>query len=275
MAVQTSFSRYSIAPKPGFDSDQGRGYIREGQNRTGADLDVGLAVKQDASHDSGVLALAASSDPVVGFTMNDQGRNPNGATTSAYPALRMLPVKCEGALWAQCDQDMKPGDKVFVRFAASANAQTGAIGSVRKDPDGVAQVSTGTPTAVNSQVYVVRVGFDGLDAGTRPASYEFEYQGDGSATATEIVTGLKAAMAADAAFTARVVATGTTTLILTGQVAGEAFTVTSPGDGAISWAATTPPAPSARRLKGARVLSSGTAANGAVELYVSAAAESP
>lgn len=276
MAVQTTFKRYSTGNVPGFDSDQGRGYNREATNKTGSDIDVGVAFKQSSSVDSGALALTAATEPVIGFSLNDQGRNPNGLTTGAYKDKQMFPIKCEGAFFAQCDQDMKPGDKVFVRFAASANAQVGVVGSVRKDPDGVAQVTTLTPTATSNAVYVARVDFDGEAAGTKRKAYEFEYQADGSATATEIVTGFKAAMAADPEFTARVVATGTTTLVLTGQTTGEAFTVTSAGDGAFASITTgTPPAPSARRLKGARVLTSGTAASGAVEIYFSATAESP
>jgi hypothetical protein len=272
MAVQTSFNRYSTGAKPGFDSDQGRGYQREAQNKTGADVDVGVAFAQHSSVDSGAVALSSASQPVIGFSMNDQGRNPNGLTTAAYADTKMFPIKCEGALYVQCDQDMKPGDAVYVRFNATSGSGTGpsanVVGSVRKDADGVASVWTGTPTATNSLVYVQRVKF-------ADESYVFEYQADGTATAAEIVTGFKTVMAADAAFTARVVATGTNTLILTGQVAGETFTPNSEGDGAMAWVNTTPPAAKARKLKGARVLSSGTAASGVVEIYFSAAAESP
>ena len=56
-------------------------------------------------------------------------------------------------------------------------------------------------------------------------------------------------MAANASFTARVVATGTTTLILTGQVAGEDFLVDDAGPGAFaSIVDTTPAAPDARAI---------------------------
>ncbi len=142
---------------------------------------------------------------------------------------------------------MAVGDNVYVRFTTNGTGKL-QLGAIRNDADGVAQVSTGTPTASqDSTVFTVRVGF-------ADASYTFEYTSDGSMTATEVADGLRAAMAADLAFTARVVATGTATLILTGQVAGEAFTPTTSGAGAVTWAATTPPAAHCRRVKGARVL---------------------
>lgn len=275
MSVQTTYGRYFKARIPGQESDAARTYKREALNKSSADLDVGIGVIQDTTTDSGVNVPSTATQPLVGIVLNDFGRNPNGLTTGAYAQNKMAPMLCEGPVTVQIDQDCKPSDKVFVRFAASANAQVGVVGSFRKDSDGVAQVSTGTPTAgQNSTIFLIRVKFDGKAQGTRPETYAFEYVSDSSMTATEAVTGFKTVMAADAAFTARVVATGTTTLILTGQVAGEAFTVTSEGDGAITWAATTPPAPTARYVP-ARWLSTGKATDAVGEIYFSAAHETP
>ena len=74
------------------------------------------------------------------------------------------------------------------------------------------QVTTITPTAVNSAVYTVTIN-----------GVEFEFTADGSATASEIVTGLIALINAG---TEPVTASGTTTLILTSDSAGLGFSVT-------------------------------------------------
>ena len=74
----------------------------------------------------------------------------------------------------------------------------------------IAQIITVTPTAVNSATYSVTI--DGVD---------YEFIADASATDAEIVTGLIAAINADADCV--VTASGTTTLILTADVAGNGF----------------------------------------------------
>jgi hypothetical protein len=290
MAIQTSYSRYFKSRLPGWESDTGRSYKREATNKSGSDLDVGIGVIQYSGLDSGVNAISAVGQPLVGIILNDFGRNPNGLTTGAFKSLAMAPMLCEGAINVQCDQVCQPGDPVFVRIAASGSGKLGIVGSFRKDADGVAQVSTVTPTAANATIYVLRVEFPNAggetNAGTVPDVYEFEFLSDGSATATKVVTGFKTVMAADAAFSARVVASGTATLVLTGQVAGESFTVAPEGDGVMSVAPTTPPAATARKVKGARWLSTsviglsttdaaGSTSGGTGEIYFSAAAESP
>lgn len=74
----------------------------------------------------------------------------------------------------------------------------------------IAQVVTITPTAVNSTSYTVTV--DGVD---------YVFVSDASATASEIVAGLLAAINADS--NAVVTASGTVTLIITADVAGQGF----------------------------------------------------
>ena len=89
---------------------------------------------------------------------------------------------------------------------------------------GAAQVTTLTPTVTNSVVY-------GLQVLVNHHLYRYNFTSDGSATDAEIVTGLRALIDADAVFSALVVSTGTTTIILTGQVAGMRFDVVEAGDG--------------------------------------------
>ena len=89
---------------------------------------------------------------------------------------------------------------------------------------GAAQVTTLTPTVTNSVVY-------GLQVLVQGHLYRYNFTSDGSAADTEIVTGLRALIDADLVFSALVVSTGTTTIILTGQVAGMRFDVVEAGDG--------------------------------------------
>lgn len=273
---QTSYSRKFVNAFAGMLGDSGPRYIQTRINGSGSDLPAGIGVKDTTTEQNSDVPSAAT-DALSGIIVNTFARDPGtGSTalsgTAAIKSGNEMNVLSEGTIFVKPEQTVAIGDLPFVRFATSANTPSlTQKGSFRKDADGAAQVSTGTPTATNSLVYVVRVAFDGKAQGSRPATYEFEYQADASATAAEIVTGLKAVMAADSAFTARVVATGTTTLILTAQTAGEAFTVNSEGDGGISWAATTPPAATARAVKGARFLKPSDSTTGVALMYFSAA----
>lgn len=74
----------------------------------------------------------------------------------------------------------------------------------------VAQIDTITPTAINNTHYIVTI--DGTD---------YDYLSDGSATVAEIVAGLLALINAD--INAPCTATGSTTLILTANAAGDGF----------------------------------------------------
>jgi hypothetical protein len=84
---------------------------------------------------------------------------------------------------------------------------------VGKRAANVAQVETITPTAVDNTTYSVTIN------GT-----VHTFLSDGSATAAEIVAGLSAAINTGAE-AAKVTATGSTTLIITSDVAGQGFSV--------------------------------------------------
>lgn len=146
----------------------------------------------------------------------------------------------KGPVFVLVEEDVTQGDQAYVRYAnavASQNAlylatSGGAAnqkGAFRKSPDGTAQVATLTPTAVNATIYIVQIQNE-----TGRVIAVGEYLSDGSATATEIVTGLKAALGT----VAGVALSGTATLIVTASVAGIPFTVTSIGDGVLTNVAT-------------------------------------
>lgn len=85
----------------------------------------------------------------------------------------------------------------------------------------VAQVETLTPTVANAAVYLVTI--NGTD---------YEFTSDADATASEIVAGLLALINADTA--CKMTASGTTTLILTADNAGESNAVSASGNLAIA-----------------------------------------
>lgn len=144
----------------------------------------------------------------------------------------------QGRIWVPTIGAVTAGGGAFLIHT------TADFGSWRADAGGVAEVSTLTPNPiVNSVVYTVDVHIGEED-------FHFETLADASATATEICDGIRAAMALDATFTALVVATGTTTLILTGQNIGQQLDVVSSGEGLFDIVETTPPATAAQLVKG-------------------------
>lgn len=99
-----------------------------------------------------------------------------------------------------------PFGRVLVRASGADEAAKLPIAT-----DGVAQVETLTPTAQNTTRYAVFIN-----------GVEYAYTSDADATAAEIVTGLSSAINGG---TVPVTASGSTTLILTADVAGDSFTI--------------------------------------------------
>lgn len=270
---QTSYSRYFVNAFAGMLADTGYSYTQSRVNGESINVPAGIGMKEGSTEGTALLPTALTSK-LAGITVNSMQRNPGDAVSTLVGTDAFLPgnemnLMTEGAIFVKSEQAVVVGNDVFCRFATSVN--TGSLtqkGSFRKDADGVAQVTTGTPTATNSAVYVIRMEVS--DTQGRLKTYTFEYQADGSATATEIVTGFKTVMAADTAFSAYVTATGTTTLVLTGASAGIAFTAQSEGDGAVAFAATTPAAATAFSVRGARWLKASDATSSCAVLYFSA-----
>lgn len=115
------------------------------------------------------------------------------------------------------------------QMANAIFSQTPKPASLRiiKRTANTAQVNTLTPTAADATVFAVTI--DGV---------QYSFTSGVGATATSIVTGLKAAIAADP--TCRMTSSGTTTLILTSNTPGWASTVASTGAGVLTNVATTP-----------------------------------
>lgn len=185
----------------------------------------------DSDEDSigGILIRPVGSYPGIDPSSTLTPTDPN--QPDLLPAPGLGAVAYEGAIAMRNVGSVAaaPGGQVHVVISVAGGQQ---LGQARADQDGgVAKVITATPTAANDTTYVLTVSF--------PDNQEFNYTvlSDGSGTATEINDDFRTLMAADAVFTARVVATGTATLILTAQALGEDFTVTDSGPGA--WASIT------------------------------------
>lgn len=176
-------------------------------------------------------------------TEDGEAKYPHGSVINALRSGRIHAL-VEGSI-------TKDGD-VFVRH--TPNGSNDQRGAMRADRDGVAQVDTITPTAVNSATY--NLSIDGR---------AFAMTADGSATAAEIVTAFTALINADT--DAPVVASGTSTLILTAKSAGVPFH-TSVGAN-LSRAATTDNVARAAKLAGAKFKSS--AVNGCALVQLSLA----
>jgi len=105
------------------------------------------------------------------------------------------------------------------------------------DTGSTQQVATGTPTAVNSTLYQVRLDVDKTGTGAWK-SYVLGYVSDASATAQEICDGLRTDLALIDDLSGVVAGSGSTTLVLTGGH-GVLFEAANIGVGVIAFAATT------------------------------------
>lgn len=177
---------------------------------------------------------------LAGLTLRDISQvrpfDTSAAAVNAYPTGEMMGVREEGdAAVLNVGPAAALGDEVHVVISTAGGD---ALGEARADRQGVAHIVTATPTVANTTPYSLQVSIaaqDGLPELTRT----FAITSDGTATDVEINDALRAQMAADAEFTARVVASGTTTLVLTGQDPGVSFTVLDVQEGAGDWTSIT------------------------------------
>lgn len=256
MAVDlTDYSETLARGIEGQIADSGPKRVDSLVNEEASAVPYGRGVKRGTANDQFLLPAAAA-DEVVGVLVHthvSEDLTDDGIATKEPGNVMRV-----GRLFVKPEQAVSPSDKVFVRHTAGGAGET--KGRLRKDNDGVAQVTTVTPTAANSTLYTLNVFVDGK-------LFSFQVTSDASATATEICDAFRTAMAADSAFTALVTGSGTATLILTGVNTGKAFQVTdggSPGDLAV--AETTPASTKATELVGAKWRSTTTAADEIAEL---------
>jgi len=206
---------------------------RDAHSRTrvniAADMNFGRGVSVGAADDEVLLptGVATAFRGITRFSHTGSG----STTATGIPQNMPASILTKGRIRVIAEEAVTPASQVFMRYQ-NAGASPEGIGRFTGTEDAaVAKVVTATVTAVNDTDYQLTIHF--------PDNEEFVYDvtGDASATATEINDDFRTKMAADAGFTARVVATGTTTLILTGQLVGEDFLVNDSGPG--DWASIT------------------------------------
>lgn len=222
-------------------------------NGAAAAQGFGIMVKRDAVNPEDQFdIIAAAGDTPLGILVHTQAQqDPALADPLGVSLLEEASILRRGRIWVAVEEAVTTLNPVFYRHTAKGGNTE--IGQFRSDADGVAEVSTLTPTVVIDTVYTVDVHIGEED-------FHFEILSDGTATATEICDAMRVAMALDATFTAQVVASGTTTLILTGQTAGVDLDVVSSGPGVFTIVETTPSAPTAEVLSNAQWLLSSAAA---------------
>ncbi len=175
------------------------------------------------------LAIASSVHSVESSSSGD----PRFAYNSQLPGVKW------GRVWVPVEGAVAAGAQAYARFAASgSNTQKGKF---RADRDGTAQVTTITPTAVNSTIYNLAIN-----------GRAYAITSDGSATATEIAAAFIALINADA--DVGVTASGTATLVLTANVPGVPFVVSLGAN--LAAAATTANALKAGKVEGCKYLTS-------------------
>lgn len=237
-------------------------------NGAAAAQGFGIMVRRDAANpeDQFDILSAAGQTPVGVLVHTHAQQDPSLADPLGVALLEPASVCRRGRVWVRVEEAITVGDPVYYRHTSGTGTE---IGAFRNDSDGVGQVTTLTPTVVENDIYGLDIVVDDVEyhfearadgvAGnpaiwtltptvanstlyrlhihipTAPGAQQdfyFEYTSDGTATATEICDGFRTAMAADAGFTALVVASGTTTLILTGQTNGMEFDIHPAGVGA-------------------------------------------
>lgn len=217
MAPQTS---YALANDLGFE-----GQIADSANRVSDSLTneetvavpFGRGVIKGTAADQFLLPSAAG-DEMVGITVHSHATE--DPTDDGIASEETAAVMRRGRIIVTPETTADPGDPVFLRHTAGAAGEV--PGRFRTDADGVQQVTTVTPGTANTTLFTINVL-----AGGR--LFSFFMTTDGSGTPTEVVTAIKALMAADAVFTALVVASGTATLILTAVAEGVPFQATDGG----------------------------------------------
>ena len=247
--AQTTYSTLSKRGFAGFlDRGLPEGVVTALNQESSAAIPSGVAVKLGTVERS-AKKLAASTDKVLGVSCHKH-RDPRLAPDGA-PAGDNMAVARDGDIYVLCEEAIALGDRVFARAVVGGSEVAGAF---RNDADGLAQVTTATPTAANSTQYGLSVSVLGPD-GKSKGSWGFTALSDGSGDATEICDAFRTVMQADTAFNALVTSTGTATLVLTSADKANTFIVTSTGTGVITIVATTAAAPDCIELLNAQWIS--------------------
>lgn len=232
MPVQTSVAQTQAIGYAGMRADTSPCDTLSRYNRNGGAIPFGLALVKGSADADAKLPVAGSvrADFIGLAEFTHAYKNYDLSNADGIPNGGMLNLARSGRYLVKVENTVAVGDRAYFRVAA--NGGNTQLGAWRNDADGVAQVATLTPTAANTTVYSLQIVIDGQ-------VFSYSITSDGTATATEINDAFRALMAADVGFTSLIVASGTTTLILTAVRAGMPFAVTSVGAGVIATVLTT------------------------------------
>lgn len=229
MAPQTSYTDENDLGFEGMIADTAQRTVDSLTNEESSAVPFGRGVIGGTDDDQFKLPSAAT-DKMRGITVHSQVTE--DPTDDGIAAKETAGVMREGRIIVTPETTIAIGDKVFLRHTLGAAGDV--AGRFRNDADGIAHVITVTPATANDLLFTINVF-----AGGR--LFSFFMTSDGSGTPTEVVTAIKALMAADSVFTALVVASGTATLILTAQDEDVPFQATDGGSpGAMVVVETTP-----------------------------------
>jgi hypothetical protein len=228
MSVQTSYPDSMTNAFAGMRADNGPGDVVSRLNASGGDLPFGIAVAQDAE---GAFDSLDSGDTVLGVLQHTHAwQIASLSSDSGVASGAMANVLKKGRIYVQVEDAVTAGALAYARHTSDGGDNT-QKGKFRSDVDGVAQVTTVTPTSANDTKFSLDVFVDGVP-------YHFEYTSDSASSAS-----------------------GTATLILTGQAEGMPFYVSSGGSpGAYASITTgTPASARAQAVPGCRYETSGSA----------------
>jgi hypothetical protein len=185
------------------------------------------------------LGAASTEFDIRGIVLREQTQGPNAGSALAGAVDQVQPGNLVAVAYRNKVLMRNNGSVAAARggevFVVRSTAGGQEIGQARADDDvaGDAQVSTGTPTAVDDTQYSFEIVFRG-------ETHVISFLAGAGTSATLIADGLRADLLTHDELDGLIVGTGTATLILTGPP-DEAFTVNNTGPGVIAFAATTAP----------------------------------
>ena len=250
--MQTSYDQNMAIGIAGQLADLSDHDIVTGLCEVSAGAEFGVGVRK-GSAEQGFVLPSATGQKLLGVTVHThRADNLALAGAAGIPDGETNPLLRKGRVIVKVDGAVVADGPVFCRHTANSSTKT-RMGAFRGDTDGVAQVTTVTPTSANSTLFTLTVL-------VRGKLFSFQVTSDSASSATEICDAFRTLMAADAAFTALVTASGTATLILTAVNKGDVLQVADGGSpGVLAVAETTAASTRADEVTNARFVTAASA----------------
>jgi len=239
-----------------------------------APIRLGTVIAQGTVNPNGSreCANAVAGDTVLGIALDSNFVEASSPGDAHKFYLRKAEVLY--AAWGSCTVYAESSCAIDAQaYFRTTAAGTEINGALTDTPDNHTQeVITITPTAVNDTLYGARLTVTNMHTGVVAADGFISMTSDGTATATEIVTGLVASLAENVALSALITPTGTATMIMT-QDAGFELTFEQTEAGTLADVTTTAAASDHDIYVGAKFLQTTTAAGIAALVIAHSAGE--